>query len=719
MRLASLCVLVPVLAACGDDASTTDTSTSTTDTATSTDTSTSTTDASTSTTDTTTGTEPTDATGTSETVDDTGQPGDTTGSGTPISAASGGVVASDDGVFALHIPAGALDADTTFTVTRLAPGTIPDAFGDAYRVEPSGTTFDPPAMATWEYASAPDDLTFGLVEVMIGDGSGSEPSTLSGVFHGPGGAVGVLGEVPHLSSFWAVESIGSLAVDVEALPGDAPASAHIGAVVRRASLPNPHVLETFTRVVGTDRPDVLRATPMAWPRDSGLERLLSMPGAPAPLSHLGDSPTMRQGPPITGTPESEEVAWVCDGEGTAHGVELIVKEQTNAMQIGGVVFEATCTAPVIGEGEALLANECEAIAFGDGVACTPLAQPAQGLIVNLTRPPEGESPYTCSEDRRTCTYEDVEVFECASAGPVIFETALQEITATHDGTLFGYTGASAGAAFNPFSLDELTLRMPDANVSVPAPHAVDATSLLGDGSGLGREVSVYDQTDFDAIYVYGAGDGGKSGIVRTIPRYEMVKKGDYLTAPLLTAGTIDDLATRGITLDTVTLGPIKEAFDDTLFPGTGLLPIRAGRLVTMPVEALTRPEGDDCRPADGALGTGGSASLQACWGGPSRGCALYPAGCGAFTRLGTFRLLDPQGLTFERATDPKPAIVSSTAGTIEDQGIYNRITGLPTDGSWEMRLRVATTGTEEVVVKVVAATDAGKTTLTIEIAPAP
>jgi len=61
----------------------------------------------------------------------------------------GGTVVSEDGRFALEIPAGALDDEVDITIDDVACGE-PDAVGPCYAVGPRGTAFKLPATASYE-----------------------------------------------------------------------------------------------------------------------------------------------------------------------------------------------------------------------------------------------------------------------------------------------------------------------------------------------------------------------------------------------------------------------------------------------------------------------------------------------------------------------------------------------------------------------------------------
>jgi hypothetical protein len=61
----------------------------------------------------------------------------------------GGTVVSEDGRFALEIPAGALDEEVDVSIEE-APCTEPGAIGPCYAVGPRGTAFKLPATASYE-----------------------------------------------------------------------------------------------------------------------------------------------------------------------------------------------------------------------------------------------------------------------------------------------------------------------------------------------------------------------------------------------------------------------------------------------------------------------------------------------------------------------------------------------------------------------------------------
>lgn len=96
----------------------------------------------------------TTAGGTESTTTTPSSPGDAVhvveGSGT-IVATDGGVLVSEDGLFALHVPAGALAQDTEFSVTNVESADLPgplagvEVRGAVHDVQPSGIEFATPA----------------------------------------------------------------------------------------------------------------------------------------------------------------------------------------------------------------------------------------------------------------------------------------------------------------------------------------------------------------------------------------------------------------------------------------------------------------------------------------------------------------------------------------------------------------------------------------------
>ena len=98
--------------------------------------------------------------------------------GTEVAAAAGGMVASDDGLFMVEIPAGALAEDTAIAVTRLDPADWPEEFvdgaviGEVYDLQPSGLTFDEPV--TIEIRVGVEDVESGsplaLIATLSNDG---------------------------------------------------------------------------------------------------------------------------------------------------------------------------------------------------------------------------------------------------------------------------------------------------------------------------------------------------------------------------------------------------------------------------------------------------------------------------------------------------------------------------------------------------------------------
>lgn len=72
---------------------------------------------------------------------------------TAVIGASGGTLATADGALSITIPQGALDADTTVSITPIT-NTAPLASGPAFRLEPEGTTFAQAVTLAFTYSDA-------------------------------------------------------------------------------------------------------------------------------------------------------------------------------------------------------------------------------------------------------------------------------------------------------------------------------------------------------------------------------------------------------------------------------------------------------------------------------------------------------------------------------------------------------------------------------------
>jgi hypothetical protein len=82
-------------------------------------------------------------------------PATTTSTGHGVVGASGGDVATADGLLTVSVPSGALPADTTITISEIA-SPASGAIGKAYEIGPSGTQFAVPVTLKFKYAG--DDL---------------------------------------------------------------------------------------------------------------------------------------------------------------------------------------------------------------------------------------------------------------------------------------------------------------------------------------------------------------------------------------------------------------------------------------------------------------------------------------------------------------------------------------------------------------------------------
>ncbi|MFO0723108.1 MAG: hypothetical protein U1E65_04925 [Myxococcota bacterium] len=139
-----------------------------------------------------------------------------------IEAARGGVVASEDGIFTLTIPPGAIAADTTFAIRVVAPAAelVPlEPVTAVYEIEPDGTRFDPPAIARWKFEVAPPLTRTGTAPRMLlgvsrsSTGAVTPHEETTAAYDGP--ALVALSKVRHLSETalirsWEGEYLGEL-----------------------------------------------------------------------------------------------------------------------------------------------------------------------------------------------------------------------------------------------------------------------------------------------------------------------------------------------------------------------------------------------------------------------------------------------------------------------------------------------------------------------------
>lgn len=105
--------------------------------------------------------------------------------GTPVSAADGGTVTSDDGRLTLDIPPGAVTEDVEVSISALPPGEVPEGAEDlpvvgvVYELEPDGLQLGSPA--TVEVRLDPDDLG-------VPTGEAGVPLVFAAVFGADGSA---------------------------------------------------------------------------------------------------------------------------------------------------------------------------------------------------------------------------------------------------------------------------------------------------------------------------------------------------------------------------------------------------------------------------------------------------------------------------------------------------------------------------------------------------
>ncbi len=654
--------------------------------------------------------------------------------GTPSSvrivAGEGGTVASPDGVFTLIVPPDALAEDTDVAITIVPRAEWPaevaanEPLGEVYDVQPDGLEFLAPAIGVHRYVAVPDALRTAEGEYVVAshlsraaDGTlEAAPKTATWFLED---GVAVVAELEHLSAQWATAMVRGTTLTVRFDVDDA-SDHHVGDVWRATRF------EARSSSEGTWY-GVSSASQVFYSSPRYLAPVFETPGADTLVTADGTFSTLTNiffGRPfgaearagtyhgdVTLSPDTAFVlsdplpGWWCESVGDTGNVPFVSAGFT--MMGGGEVAEVIIPAGYPGclartgpepRAAVLAADFCDAERTSSGFSCIGAAS---GAIANVIVPTTATESHLSSVGASTVVFEGVETWQSV-AGPPTLELAssLQAVTATHDGTGYAITGLGTGPVLG-FPDDLVVTGTPpggsEASVSVPAVDPADAyvAGVLRDPDGLrtsmrGREGA------FDAMYVHATASGstmaGEAGVMRLVPAASMTldTSGTERTAPLFDDATIAELAARGLTLDTIVVGPVRFVENETLFPGRSV-PVMTGRFVRIPASHLeAAPAAGECLPPTADLALSSTSRVSLCYDGTSMVCGMrHREGCSLAKWIGTFYDRTTGGFTFYTENDPPLPFRSTTHGTVESAGVlYNRVVDLPADTDITIQLDV-------------------------------
>lgn len=634
-----------------------------------------------------------------------------------IVASEGGQVASPDGVFTLFVPPGAIAEDTDFSVRVLPRSEWPAAFdditvvGEVYDVQPDGLVFSSPARAELRWASPPAAVaSLGTVPIAGAtlDAEGAlEYSQATLVAYRGDGSIVLSMSVDHLS----------------------PKLAHLPAVQEMDPRMQQMVIdaEGGTRSVGTPfgptlyrleayagwRPELRnpRAQPLAGALLGRVETSFGDATLPyEPEVETGDlipmGATMPASPLMYGANDLPLFSWTCASSGPDTiwaGVRLIFDNDRSGTPLPGPPAEISFDVTVeiddvdcVGDtpaghppgAEILLADFCEASRVGSTFECSSAAS---GTIANVLVPTVETRSHLTPVGSTSAIFEGVESWTSEAGAPVItMTTSRQSVTATHDGASYAVSGLTTGPVL-AFPDDLVVTGTPPggSEVSVTVPAIDPATTyltgmVLETAEGLRSRMRAQDG-GFDAMYVFATATGssmaGEAGVMRVVPAAAMTVDGTgERSAPLLDDATITALEGRGLTLDTILVGPVRFVESDALFPGE-TVPVMAGRLLRVPASQLVAtPPAGECVPPSADLARSSTTRVSLCYAPTDMVCGMQlREDCVLAEWIGSFRDRGTD-FTFYTENDPPLTLRSTTHGTIESSGIlYNRVVGLPLD----------------------------------------
>lgn len=302
------------------------------------------------------------------------------------------------------------------------------------------------------------------------------------------------------------------------------------------------------------------------------------------------------------------VSWV-SRVGTGHGPPLAaaahVSPPARGWRLGvaaALALVAGCSSVVSDERRICDGVPCHAVmlsnldtdctASGGAITCARTSAAANVIYASEAT----EAGFTAF-DARTVIFAGVTSWTSErGASPIVLTTPRATVTATYGTDRYAISGLA-----RPFDGEEtLTVTAPGASPAV-APVTLEAPAgppRFGTLEGLRTEVRLPDG-GFDALFVYARDAAGASGVLYEIDAADMTRRGSDRVAPILPDPVIAELASRGIVLVAVTLGPYRDVETTVLFP-TGAAPVQAGYLVEVPVSELGTTAAPDAGPGSDA-----------------------------------------------------------------------------------------------------------------------
>lgn len=632
-----------------------------------------------------------------------------------IVASEGGEVASPDGVFTLFVPPGAIAEDTDFSISIVPRSEWPAAFdditvvGEVYDVQPDGLVFSSPARAELRWASPPaalaDTTGVPLAVTTLDDMGGLESSRDNFVAYQRDGSIQLAASIEHLSPKTAYIPL----TDVDAPFGNTLTIDAEGGT-RQVGVPfGPSVYRIDAIVLSGGRQRDPRSQPIAGARLGRVETsfgdaTLSYEPEVSPGELVPMGATLAETPLTTGEMDLPFFSWTCTSAGPDivwAGVRLTFEEHPPypdaptytvrsdvVVDVDDVACEDDVPAGHPPGAEILLADFCEASRVGSTFECSSAAA---GTIANVIVPTAETRSHLTPVGSTSAIFEGVESWASETGAPVItMTTSRQSVTATHDGTSYAVSGLTTGPVL-AFPDDLVVTGTPPggSEVSVTVPAIDPATTyltgmVLETADGLRSRMRAQDG-GFDAMYVYATATGssmaGEAGVMRVVPAAAMTADGTgERSAPLLDDATIAALEGRGLTLDTILVGPVRFVESDALFPGE-TVPVMAGRLLRVPAaQFVATPPAGECVPPSADLARSSTTRVSLCYAPTEMVCGMQlREDCVLAEWIGSFRDRGTD-FTFYTENDPPLTLRSTTHGTIESSGIlYNRVVGLPLD----------------------------------------
>lgn len=600
-------------------------------------------------------------------------------SGTLIDAATGGVAGSTDGHFFLFVPPGALAADTTITIERLATGAAPaeasGAAGGVYEVGPAGLSFSSAATTIAVYDTAPTGLVAGddlgaMGHFSLGAGGDVErhPTTTR---YEVDGRVLVLGETTHLSPHWDEVDGGSFRVRLD-MPDEGVWSVGSEPEALVSLLAEGSGTASVAVSVEHGVDDVVGHLVPLVP-DGGSTRegfalgaLIAAPGSTIPRRRAVDG-YFEDEPVTLGAGDvvalDADPAWRCEARDVVRDAWVAVVDE-DAGRFGDRI-EKHARIGCYDLGEIFLAETRRASAGPSGVELAP----ASGAAANV------EVPNAASRAAKTPLAGGVLAtrFESVAGAPVIAMTSeTQNVTATYAGTAYGLTGLTATAGLGPAGTMTVVGTPPGAaspltfELTAPAPITM-ADELLDTPDGLDTTISwPVDDCDWLIVVATLAGEDDSSKYLRRVRCDEAEVIGGRATTRLFPEEDVAAFDAAGLRLLEVVAGVANAVDCSALFPEEiSVVSCLGGRMMILPRSALFPYVAPVCGgPRDGA------AAVNFCFDFATSACATSgganPCPTGT-TLVGRFRFS-------ARDFEGHWPIGTTSHGTITDP---DRVVGIP------------------------------------------